>query len=237
MANPNNQPATVSFFFTDSSGDFGRGTTTIPANGQIAKFLDQSPFNGRPSLTGTFTFSSNLPLSVVALRGLLNERKEFLLTTLSVTELPAAASTAVIVFPHFAAGGGWTTQIVLVNPTDTSLNGNIEFRDPAGRIAVVGGPFNTNYMYSIPPRSSFKLQTNGASAATLTGSVRIIPAPHTAAPTGLAIFSFQNHGVTVSEAGVPAEPAGSAFRVFARRPPIPRLDRRAALDESWSGPF
>jgi trimeric autotransporter adhesin len=214
IANPNNQPATISFFFTDSSGDFGQGQTTIPANGQIAKFVDQTPFNGRPSLTGTFTFSSNLPVSVVALRGLLNERNEFLLTTLSVTDLPAAASTAPIVFPHFAAGGGWTTHIVLVNPTDTSLNGGIEFRDPTGQIAPVAGPFNNNFMYSIPPRSSFKVQTYGAPSALMTGSVRIIPAPHTTAPSGLAIFSFQSHGVTVSEAGVPAEPAGSAFRVF-----------------------
>src|SRR5207248_2044636 len=122
-------------------------------NGQIAKFLDQPPFNGRPSLTGTFTFSSNLPVSVTALRGLLNERNEFLLTTLSVTQLPAEASTAAIVFPHFATGGGWTTQIVLVNPTDRPLSGGIEFRDPAGQLVAVGGPFTNIFTYSIPPRS------------------------------------------------------------------------------------
>src|SRR5581483_2886313 len=42
IANPNSQPATVSFFFTNSAGNFGTGTTTIPANGQIASFLNQS---------------------------------------------------------------------------------------------------------------------------------------------------------------------------------------------------
>src|SRR5204862_1488113 len=47
IANPNNQPATVSFFFTDQNGNFGSGSTIIPANGQLAKFLDQSPYNGR----------------------------------------------------------------------------------------------------------------------------------------------------------------------------------------------
>src|SRR5262249_19195794 len=63
IANPNSQPATVSFFFTDSNGNFGNGTTTISANGQIAKFLNEPPFNGPSSWTGTFTFSSSAPIA------------------------------------------------------------------------------------------------------------------------------------------------------------------------------
>ncbi len=185
--------------------------TTIPPNGQIATFLNEAPFNGRSSLTGTFTFSSNIPVSVVALRGRINERSEFLLTTLPVTDLSAAPSTAPIVFPHFAAGGGWTTQIVLVNPTDATLTGGLEFRDPSGQVT---NPFNSNLTYSIPPRSSFEMQTSLASSPVLTGSVRIIPTGNTSTPAGLTIFSFQNGGVTVSEAGVPAASPGSAFRVF-----------------------
>jgi sugar lactone lactonase YvrE len=216
IANPNNQVATISYFFTDSNGDFGSGSATVPANGQIATFLNQAPFNGRSSISGTFTFSSNIPVSVLALRGLINERGEFLLTTLPVTALPAAPSTDVIVFPHFASGTGWTTQVVLVNPTDKSLNGSVEFRDPSGQIVTsVAGPFNNNFSYSIQPRASVTLQTYGASSALVTGSVRIIPASNTTAPSGLAIFSFQNHGITVTQAGVSAGPAGSAFRVYA----------------------
>jgi hypothetical protein len=216
IANPGSQVATISFFFTDSNGDFGSGSTTIPANGQIATFLNQAPFNGRASMTGTFTFSSNVPVAVLALRGLINERSEFLLTTLSVTPLPAASSSDVIVFPHFASGGGWTTQVVLVNPTDKSLTGSVEFLDPTGHVVTaVAGPFNNNFSYSIPPRASVNIPTYGASSTLITGSVRIIPASNTTAPSGLAIFSFQNRGITVSQAGVPAEPAGSAFRVYA----------------------
>jgi hypothetical protein len=211
IANPTNQTATITFFFTDSSGDFGQSGTTIPPNGQMATFLNQPPFNGRSSLTGTFTFSSNIPVSVVALRGRINERSEFLLTTLPVTDLSVAPSAAPIVFPHFAAGAGWTTQIVLVNPTDATLTGGLEFRDPSG---LVTNAFNNNLTYSIPPRSSFKMQTSLASSPVLTGSVRIIPTGNAIAPAGLAIFSFQNRGVTVSEAGVPAASPGSAFRVF-----------------------
>jgi hypothetical protein len=211
MANPTNQTATITFFFTDSSGDFGSNVTTIPPNGHFAAFLNQAPFNGRSSLTGTFTFSSNIPVSIVALRGRINERGEFLMTTLPVADLSAVPSTDPIVFPHFAAGAGWTTQIVLVNPTDVTLTGALEFRDPS---ANVTNPFNSDLTYTIPPRSSFEMQAYLASSAVLTGSVHINPAGGTSTPDGLVIFSFQNGGVTVSEAGVPAASPGFAFRAF-----------------------
>jgi len=211
IANPTNQTATITFFFSDSSGDFGPNATTIPPNGHIATFLNEAPFNGRSSLTGTFTFSSNIPVSVLAMRGRVNERGEFLLTTLPVTDLSAPPSAAPIIFPHFAAGGGSTTQIVLVNPTDAALTGGLEFRDPSGQVT---NPFNNDLSYTIPPRSSFEMQISLASSQLVTGSLRVIPAANTTTPTGLSIFSFRNNGVTVSEAGVSAASPGSAFRVF-----------------------
>ena len=215
IANPNAQPATISFYFTDANGSFGQGVTAIPANGQIAKFLDQAPFNGRSSLIGSFSFTASLPVAVVALRGLLNERSEFLLTTLPVTDLGEPSKTDALLFPHFADGGGWTTQIVLVNPTDSLITGTIQFRDPAGTNVSLGGPVGTNLAYAIPPRATQKLPTPGITQSTTTGSVRVAPTGNTPAPSGLAIFTFRKGGVTVSEAGVPAQPAGSAFLVFA----------------------
>src|SRR5262249_52782426 len=50
IANFNTQDAVITFSFTDALGqDFGSGSTTIPAGHQIARFLDEPPFNaGRP---------------------------------------------------------------------------------------------------------------------------------------------------------------------------------------------
>jgi hypothetical protein len=211
IANPTNQTATITFFFTSSSGDFGSNIATLPPNSQFAAFLNQAPFNGPSALTGTLTFSSNIPISVVALRGRVNERGEFLMTTLPVTDLSSAPSAGPVVFSHFAAGGGWTTEIVLVNPTDSALTGGLEFRDPTGRVT---NPFNSDLSYAIPPRSSFVMQASLGSSPVLTGSVHVNPSADTSTPAGLAIFSFQNAGVTVSEAGVPAASPGFAFRVF-----------------------
>jgi CubicO group peptidase (beta-lactamase class C family) len=216
IANPNNVSATISFFFTDPSGDFGNGTMTIPANGQVATFLNQAPFNGKSPFSGAFTFSSSVPVSVVALRGLTNERNEFLITTLPVADLNGSLSTNTLVFPHFADGGGWTTQIVLVNPSDSLMTGFVQFLDPSGGNATVSvnGQVGSNFSYSIPARSSQKLQTGGIGSPATGGSVRVAPGTNNAAPSGMAIFSFKNAGVTVSEAGVPAVPQASAFRLY-----------------------
>src|SRR4029079_5300007 len=93
MANPNNEAVTISFYFTDSAGTNQlAGTMSIGANSQISAFLDQAPFvsgDAHAILANvrTFTFTSSLPISAVALRLLINERSEFLLTTLPVTSL------------------------------------------------------------------------------------------------------------------------------------------------------
>jgi hypothetical protein len=79
IANPSNRTATISFFFTDKSGvDFGAGVIVIPPYGQISKFLDQDPFNSGGNVQGSLSFSSDVPISVIAIRGLINERGDFL---------------------------------------------------------------------------------------------------------------------------------------------------------------
>lgn len=215
IANPNSQDAVVSFYFTDAEGkNSGQGSATIPAKGQIAKFLDQPPFNSAASVRGTFTFSSTQPISVLALRGRTNERQEFLITTLPIVPLPAATGEALL--PHFADGMGWSTQVVLVNPTESTLAGMVQFLAPAGQPAAVtvDGQTAAAFRYSIPARSSRRLETSGVGATLISGSVRVVPDSNNGTPSGQAVFSLRKDGITVSEAGVPAAPVGSAFRLY-----------------------
>ena len=108
IANPAAQDAVVSFYFTDSAGQNShQGQIIVPAHGQIARFLDQDPFLIGSSFIGTFTFTSSVPAGITALHGLLNERSEFLITTLPVVPL-SSVSTQPLLFPDYADGGGWT---------------------------------------------------------------------------------------------------------------------------------
>jgi hypothetical protein len=204
IVNPNSTTVTVSFYFSDGNRqNFGSGSFQMAANSQIASFVNQPPFNGGP-MDGTMTFTSTLPVGVIALQGFTNERGEFLMTTLPVADLTAPTSSDVLFFPHYAVGGGWSTEIVLVNPTDTTLSGSIASLGPGGR----------GQQYLILPRSMQHFGAPVDNPGISTGTIKVIPDTGTVSPSGLLIFSFMNGLVTVTEAGVPLLRAGGAFRMY-----------------------
>jgi len=212
IENPGDSPADITFFFTDAAGaDLGSGSTQIPAKGQVAKFLNEAPFStfSGPTFQGTFSFTSTVPVGVVALRSYVNQKGDFLMSTLPVIDTSAAAGTGTVVLPHFADGGGWVTQILLVNPSDAAMTGSIQFTNDSGSPVTVG----TTTAYSVPRRSSQRIATPGTAAATTAGAVRIVPAGGGAVPTALVVFSYKPLGVVVAEAGVPTL-SGTAFRTY-----------------------
>ena len=170
---------------------------------------------------GTFTFISNVPVSVVALRGFTNERSEFLITTLPVAPLSTASSDT-IYFPHFADGLGWTTQVILVNPTDATITGTLQFLGQGSgtsaaeplTLVLDDGASGSSFVYDIPPRTIKRFTTSNPPGAVSVGSVRATPDTGSTSPSGVGVFSLKSGGITVSEAGVPALPVGSAFRVY-----------------------
>src|SRR5262249_45650726 len=241
IANPNDSAATVSFFFTDTNGkDFGSGTTTIPAHGQIARFLNETPFNGPQRAQGTFTFSSSIPVSALAIRGFLNERSEFLITTLPLAD-PNALPSGTVYFPQFADGAGWITQFVLVNPSDQAISGTLSFNGqgtagaPAPSLSMnIDGTVVNQVAYSIPAHSSKRFSTMDSSLQMKVGCARATPAPFSTAPVGAAIFSYHNGGITVSEAGTPSMIAGNAFRLYAEADSSNAIQTAVAVENAGS---
>jgi hypothetical protein len=220
IANPGSQAATLTMFFTDSNGvSTASHQYAVAANNQAVAFLIQAPF-ADPSITGnfqgTFSFTSTAPVSVIALRGFTNEHSDFLISTLPVIDTTAAPLSGTQVLPHFAAAGGWTTQVILINPGTTTLTGTLQFVGTTGSAATVtvGNQSASSAAYSVPAQSSQKIVLTGATAAsTITGSIHVVPAAGGTAPTPLAVFSFKPSTITVSEAGAPAN-QGTAFRMY-----------------------
>ena len=222
MANPNDETATVSYTLRDQAGvQIGSGIFSIGANAQIAKFLDEAPFNAPRPMIGTFSYATSIPVAVVALRGLTNARSEFLITTLPVAPLSSITHEEVVL-PHFVDGSGWTTEIVLVNPTDHAIGGSVRFFGqgrgssvaPLVPLTLDDGRIGSEFSYAIAPRSSRRLRTMNPAGVLHVGSVRVVPDTGAAAPTALVIFSLEKDDVTVSEAGVSSHPAGSGFRMY-----------------------
>ena len=137
IANSSSTPTDVTFELTQLDGSFAgvAGPISVPANGQVAMFLNQveglrnlpSPFQGVLRISGT-------GISVVGLRGRYNERRDFLITTTTPVDESVAASSAPLVFPHFADGGGYTTQFILFSGSaGQTAGGELRFFDQAGR--------------------------------------------------------------------------------------------------------
>ena len=221
FANPNDAPVTISFNFTDQNGnDFGQNTFQLGAGTQTARFLTELPFRA-PNFAGTFTFNSSAPVGVVSLRTALNEHGEFLVSTQGVTPLPDALSAGTVVMGHFAIGGGWATELILVNTSDAPGSGTVQFLNE-GTATLPGTPITltangqagSSFTYFIRPHSSMKLEAAAsANASTQVGSIRVTPDTGIA-PAASAVFSFSQNGVTVTRAAVQSQLPGVAFRTY-----------------------
>ena len=217
IANPNDQDAAISFYFTGKDGvNLNGGTTTLPAHEQSAVFLDQAPYHGTQTAQ-SFTFISSVPVGAIALRAYFNERGESLMTTLPVG--PAASAqlsgpTGSIILPHFAAGGGWTTQVLLLNPTDQPLSGSVDL--------------DATYTYAIAPRSSAKI-TSGNSDLLRTGNIRVTPAQGSGSPIVSSVFTLVTNGITVTETGIATTGVSPSFQVFAESDSGQRLQTGIAI--------
>jgi hypothetical protein len=199
VANPGDQDAAISFYFTDQSGtNIGSGAMTLPAHQQYAAFLDQAPYKGTAAAR-SFTFTSSVPVGAIALRGFVNERSEALMTTLPIAPA-SSALTDPIILPHFAAGAGWTTRVLLVNPTDSPLSGTVDF--------------DATYSYSIAARSATTI-ISAASNVLRTGNIRVTPSQGTPAPVVSSDFTLTTNGTTVTETGVATTGNATSFRIFA----------------------
>lgn len=213
FANPNNQSVTVSFFFTDQAGTTsGSGTFVIGSNAQNVFFFGQAPVSGAPS-TGTFTFSATTPISVIGIRGRVNERGDFLLTPLPVTPLPFS-SNGVVTIPIWGDGQGYTNQVILINPTDQSISGSIQFLLASGVPATLtaNGVTNSSFAYTISAKSSVEFTTSNGSTFQ-TGSVRITPAAGASSPSGFSLLSYKPSTITLHEA-VFLPGSATAFRLY-----------------------
>ena len=167
FANPNGRPVDIDFYVTDAGGNrIAEGTFRLEAYRHMAGFLSEEPYNVE-SVVGTFTFRASARVAVMAFWELINAPGECLVATLPVTPvlfLPSpfsGTSTAPVVFPHFAAGDGWSTDVILVNPTREPIAGTLEFLGPdASPVAVTlpDGRMETSFNYAIAANRRAALQ-------------------------------------------------------------------------------
>ena len=89
-----------------------RGSITVPADGHVAFFLNEFP-EFPSEFRGVLRVSSQVPISVLALRARYNQRGDFLITSIPPVDVRGAPVREALYFPYFAASEGNTAQFVL----------------------------------------------------------------------------------------------------------------------------
>jgi len=147
IVNPNASDASVTLTLRNDKGtSLGTTMVTVPAHRQVSKFITEH-FSSQPSVpsdvTGTVAITS--AGSAVSVVGLRFRGSNF--STLPVTNLSGSAGpiptfspnpgcatvvggtsttgiggSGAVLLPQFAAGGGWATEIALVNSNSTGGN-------------------------------------------------------------------------------------------------------------------
>ncbi len=225
IVNPNAEDVQIDFFFSDSRRediDFGSGSFTVGANQQTARFISEDPFNAETGTRGALTFTASLPVSVVALRQSLRDSGEFIFSSMPVADL-AETSTDTLYLPHFVFGGPWSSQLIIVNPTDEEITGTMAFINqgsafrPFGEsisIALTGATARV-HTYSLAPRGFREFIATDFFSLTQVGSFRLVPDEGNVAPIAqLVLDNADPDFQTISEATISPAELGTAFRTY-----------------------
>src|SRR5262249_22122877 len=105
----------------------------------------------------------------------------------------------------YAEGGGWKTEVTLINPVDSALYGVAEFFSGNSRQTVP---------YMIGARSAVTIPMAGTSSEIHSGWIQVTPWEGMVSPSGLLVFSYSANGTPVTEEGLLAFPQQTASRLF-----------------------
>lgn len=142
IVNPNASNANVALTLRKNDGtQLATTTVNVPSHQQTSKFLRElfsSPSSIPPDVTGmlaiTSAGSSTLPVSVIGLRFRGGNFSTLPVTNLSGNAGPlpffdsanSIGGAGAVLLPQFATGGGWATELVLMNTGTSSLTVRVD---------------------------------------------------------------------------------------------------------------
>jgi DNA-binding beta-propeller fold protein YncE len=216
LANPSAQDASISLILRDATGKLiDTQTLSLGAHQHTAMYVSDIFPNDTLSSSGSLAFNSTRPVSAITLRQSRNAEGEPVYTTIPVLDLNTPAGNSPIVFPHIAVGGGFTTQILLMNGGNQPMQGHIDFLDSNGQPlpVVINAATIESLNYTIPPQGTYRAELGGFGKVS-DGYAVLTPDGATATPSGTIVFRVTSGTNVVTEAGVAPSPPTTAARIF-----------------------
>jgi alpha-tubulin suppressor-like RCC1 family protein len=230
IVNPSSNPITLNVQLNNPQGSVTSCPgLTIPAGGHLAAFASQlcqgsisNPF------LGTLTLTSSTPFAATNLQMAKNSHEEPLYNSLPVAIPNAPPNGNRLYFSQFVDGGGFRTELLLMNLTDTAITGTVSFFDnngqpltmnfesPVGSVntlnySISGNgmhKFATGSMPGIPPRVGYAVVTSGSGAL----------------PSGAVVFScYSATAGLASVAGVLNSPLTTSSRMYIEKTSSPLI--------------
>ncbi|MBI2823049.1 MAG: hypothetical protein HYX74_12570 [Acidobacteria bacterium] len=181
----------------------GSATATLPANGHVARFLDELfPRADTTNFQGTLVVTVRTAGGRVAATAIQLGASPGEFTTLPVIPIDPALTTRDLLFAHFGDGFNVTSSFFFTNPSASVISGELSFFDNDGnRLAVSSGgqPPLDRTLFNIQPGGGFIFTTDGRGSL-LSGSAR---AAASGALGGVLRFALPGLGIAGVGAGTP----------------------------------
>ena len=209
LVNPGDTDSLIEW--TTSSGESGN---FILAPGEhLSRFLSQEPFE-LTAPRSAFRFKASAPVGAIAIRVTINNRSEPLMAAIPVAA-PWESDALPRTIPHIRSGGGWLSEIILLNPTDRVMEGQVMLRRADRLRAAI------EETYVLAAGSVFQIGVPDGSEYSITARyAQITPKAGSLVPSTFAIMSLENgpsydpERITVTSTSVTADYAGRDFRTF-----------------------
>jgi len=115
IVNLTDNPANLQLTLRNLSGaSGGPGTQRLSPQGQSARYVSEISPSLPSGSRGVLEVTSDSPIAVIAVRSTQSGNRS-LLSTLPVDDLDRLPAAVVRYFPQIAAGGGYTTELILLN--------------------------------------------------------------------------------------------------------------------------
>jgi hypothetical protein len=139
-ANTSLSAGVLQFELLDLAGNRIASSNPIPlaAGGRVSLFIHEIPglTNVPEDFRGVLRVSSDVALSVVGIRGQINERGEFLISTTPAISEDSQLTAGEWIFPHIVSGSGYTTEFLLLSLRGKT-SGTVEFRSRTGSLMTL----------------------------------------------------------------------------------------------------
>ncbi|UCF35832.1 MAG: hypothetical protein JSU96_13465 [Acidobacteriota bacterium] len=222
LANPSGISLKLNLALRDREGHLidGIDNFSLGPHQHVARFVSELFENVPGGFTGSLSFEvtgSGNKVAAVTLRQSVNPFGEPLLTTLPVVDLALDTdSSSEFIFPHLGAGPGFSTQLILINPSSVRTEGSIQlFSSEGNKLELQSGDtVASSFPFVLAPHGTFFTDFVTPSAGALGVGYARIQVTAGNLPSGSAIFRFTDGADPVSEAGVGASPRMTKARFF-----------------------